>query len=182
MASILCRSSIKRGWWWTNWKARSAFSNWRSSNDNAVTIKGRLCPPKWPPTIIWKSGKMGKVWETFREMGESSISYSKFHFSSFHFFCKNLQLSCLMFLIAKEMPLLYSCVPIFFSCWSFFSLVTQLQKKVWLLCTSQTSGWKYPKFVLSSTYIRKTKIVTQHALLFLTLQHKKYMFKSITYK
>ena len=73
-----------------------------------------LCPQKCPPTIIWKSGKMGKVWETFREMGESSISYSKFHFSSFHFFCKNLQLSCLMFLIAKEMPLLFIRVYLFF--------------------------------------------------------------------
>ena len=175
MASILCRSSIKRGWWWSNWKARSAFSNWRSSNDNAATIKGRLCPPKWPPTIIWKSGKMGKVWETFREMGESSISYSKFHFSSFHFFAKTCNWVAWCFWSQKKC---HCCIRVylFFSCWSFFSLVTQLQKKVWLLCTSQTSGWKYPKFVLSSTYIRKTKIVTQHALLFLTFQHKQYMF------
>ena len=175
MASILCRSSIKRGWWWTNWKARSAFSNWRSSNDNAATIKGRLCPLKWPPTIIWKSGKMGKVWETFREMGESSISYSKFHFSSFHFFCKNLQLSCLMFLIAKEMPLLYSCVPIFFLL-KFFQPRYPTSKESMTFVHFSNFCWKYPKFVLSSTYIRKTKIVTQHALLFLTFLHKKYMF------
>ena len=117
MASILCRSSIKRGWWWSNWKARSAFSNWRSSNDNAATIKGRLCPPKWPPTIIWKSGKMGKVWETFREMGESSISYSKFHFSSFRFFLQKLAIELLDVFDRKRNAI------VVFVCTYFFFLV-----------------------------------------------------------
>ena len=122
-----------------------------------------------------KSGKMSKVWWTFREIGHRM-----------QFFMQNSIFLPLAFLQKLAIELLdvfdrkrncCICVYLFFSCWSFFSLVTQLQKKVWLLCTSQTYGWKYPKFVLSSTYVQKTKIVRN-----LSFQPKKYMPQETKYQ